>query len=168
MLTSRNPDRAAALFIDAIHVAEADMQEYLVMDIYREATQALVRLGRYADAGYVLMKFAVACDATKQTNAQNKAYLSTVVVYLAGGDVDSAWRAYQDSMPITTFATSDEAHAADALFTSYATGEAGKVKSTVLAHRPFQYIGERRNVLGASAFASRDRNDWCVSQVVLS
>ena len=41
-----------------------------------------MQMGKWPDAAVVLMKFAVACDVTNQTNAQSKAYLSCVVVHL--------------------------------------------------------------------------------------
>lgn len=52
---------------------------------------------RYVDAMNMLMRFALACDASQATSSQCKAYLGAVVVGLYAGNATEAWATYQVS-----------------------------------------------------------------------
>lgn len=122
--------------------------ESLLRSLRRDASQALIKMGRWQDAAFVYMRFAVACDRTKQTNNQNYAYLSAVLSHLAAGDTKTAWQTYQDAMMVPCFTSSDQALAADALFVAYASGDTGAVGKCVASNRPFQYVD---NAVGLAA-----------------
>ena len=54
---------------------------------------------RYPDAINMLMRFALACDASHATSSQCMAYLGAVVVALYSGNATEAWATYQASLP---------------------------------------------------------------------
>lgn len=53
----------------------------------------------------MLMRFALACDASQATSSQCKAYLGAVVVGLYAGNATEAWATYQVSNTHTSLQT---------------------------------------------------------------
>ena len=54
-----------------------------------------IKSQRWLDATNMLMRFAMACDASHATGSQCKAYLGAIVVGLYSGNATEAWATYQ-------------------------------------------------------------------------
>lgn len=78
-----------------------------------DAAGSHIRNQRYPDAINMLMRFALACDASHATSSQCKAYLGAVVVALYAGKATEAWATYQvKHVKVLLASASAEAHVA--------------------------------------------------------
>ncbi|KAI8471813.1 MAG: hypothetical protein J3K34DRAFT_415829 [Monoraphidium minutum] len=88
----------------------------------------------------MLMRFGEACDKAGMRSSQCKAYLGAAVAWLYAQNAREAWQVFQDAMHVDAFASSDEAFAADALFSAYAAGDAGTVRTLVQSKPAFRQL----------------------------
>ncbi|KIY98118.1 Gamma-soluble NSF attachment protein [Monoraphidium neglectum] len=139
-LEEASPSDAHALYKEALDMYEVDGKEGQAGDVFRQAVACLVRNGKYGDAAGLLMRFGEACDSVGARSSQCKAYLGAVVAWLYAQDAREAWQVFQDAMGVDAFSSSDEAFAADALFLSYADGNAEKVKALVQSKAAFRQL----------------------------
>lgn len=122
-LEEKRPEVAAKMYQQAVEWMEESGKDALAGDVFRQAISHLIKTQKWGDAVRLLMRFAASCDACGARSSQCKAYLGAVVVWLYGQDAKQAWMTYQDALEVETFASSDEAFAAEALFDAYRTGD---------------------------------------------
>ncbi|GLC36329.1 hypothetical protein PLESTB_000773500 [Pleodorina starrii] len=131
VLEESDPEEAVRLYYDALDVYESSERESYGVDAFRAAISFLVRLERWADAVEAQMRFGAVSDKVGARNTQNKAYLGAVVTWLWAGDAEAAWSTFQDAMAVESFANSEEAFAADALFEAYRRKDEAAISSLV-------------------------------------
>jgi gamma-soluble NSF attachment protein len=128
---------AVTMYSKALGWIEDSGKDALAGDIYRQAINYFVKTKNWDNAVAALLKFAVSLDNLQATSSQAKAYLGTIVVCLARGDVSQGWSIYQDALGIDAFSRSDEAFAADSLFEAYRTASVEAIQGAVKGHRCF-------------------------------
>lgn len=109
-------------------------------DAYRDCTAMMLTEKRYREAVEVLLKFGQACQRSKSTNSQCKAYLAAIVVWLYADDVVEANTTFQDLMQVDAFLESEEGAAAENLLRAYSTGDADEVKKVVEKNMVYRHI----------------------------
>lgn len=139
-LEDASPSDAHALYEEALEMYEVDGKQGQAGDVFRQATACLVRSGKFTDAAAMLMRFGEACDSVGARNSQCKAYLGASVVLLYAQQPKEAWQSFQDTMGVDAYTNSDEAFAADALFSAYAGGSAEQVKAVVQNKPSFKQL----------------------------
>ncbi|BDA50046.1 probable gamma-soluble NSF attachment protein [Coccomyxa sp. Obi] len=139
-LEGLDPKAASQLYMDAVETLEDDGKEGLAGDLFRQAIGGQIRMAKYAEAVGLLLRFALACHSLQLTSSQCKAYLGAVVVWLFAENASEAWAVYQDAMGVDSFASSDGAFAAEALFDAYRSGDAEEVRKCIQTHSAFMEL----------------------------
>ncbi|GIL76647.1 hypothetical protein Vretimale_8842 [Volvox reticuliferus] len=140
VLEDVDPEEAERLYYDSLDVYESSEREAYAVDAFRAAIAFLLRRERWADAVEVLMRFGAISDKVGATNTQNKSYLGAVVTWLWAGDAEAAWSTFQDAMAVDSFANSNEAFAADALFEAYRSKNEEAISSLVKSKAIFKQL----------------------------
>ncbi|GIL55863.1 hypothetical protein Vafri_11357, partial [Volvox africanus] len=140
VLEEVDPEEAERLYYDSLDVYESSEQGPYAVDAFRSAISFLLRRERWADAVGVLMRFGALSDKMGANNTQNKSYLGAVVTWLWAGDAEAAWSTFQDAMAVDSFASSNEAFAADALFEAYRNRDEEAISALVKSKSIFKQL----------------------------
>ncbi|KAG2489134.1 hypothetical protein HYH03_012360 [Edaphochlamys debaryana] len=135
-LEEPQPEEAVKLYFDALDIFETHQKYAESVDCFRSAAAFLIRQEMWDDAVSVQMRFGAVSDLSGAKYSQSKAYLGAVVTWLWAGDAEKAWATYQDAMAVETFANTEEAFAADALFEAYRTQDTPRIMDLVKS-KPF-------------------------------
>jgi hypothetical protein len=138
LLEHPSPREAAALYDEALDLAEADVGRadgpgagMQAADVYRAAAALALARGEWGAAASLCLRLGEACDRAGARASQSRAYLGAVVAYLHAGDAAAAWAAYCDVEPVGGFGGAEEGIAARALLDAYREGSDEGVRAAV-------------------------------------
>ncbi|KAJ9532770.1 hypothetical protein QJQ45_010880 [Haematococcus lacustris] len=139
-LEEHDVEHALTLLYDAVDIYESDTKEANAADVFRQAISLLVRAKRYPEAVEMMMRFGSQCDRVGARSSQCKCYLGAIVTHLFAKEAREAWMVFQDALAIDAFVSSEEAFAADALFSAYRSGEEDEVQRVVKSKSVFKQL----------------------------